>query len=289
VRRLRPPALVAVLAAGLLLAVVAPSLPELVRPGLPPVSDGTGLSGAGLRAADSGDPEVVRLAVDGRERAYLLAPARRVEAGARPGLLLALPAVNRTVRDTYEALGLDAWRDHGLTVVVASALDGWNAGACCGGSADAGVDDVGALAAVTRDAAERTEVDLGRTAVLGYSTGGFMVYRLVCEGGLPLRAAVEVAGSLAVPCRPQGPTPPLLAVHGSLDRTVPLEASSAPVPVLGTTPLGVREAVRRVRAACPGGCPVELVELAGAGHRWEDLRPQARVAAFLAATVPGVR
>jgi poly(3-hydroxybutyrate) depolymerase len=289
VPRLRPAlALVVVVVA----AALAPALPDLLRGGLPAVRDETGLSGQGLRRAAGGPPEVVRLEAAGERRGYLLARARRVERGAQPGLLLVLPAANRTVRETFEQLGLDALRDHGLAVAVAAPLGGWNAGSCCGRGPERGTDDVTALAVVADDAAARAGARRDRTAVLGYSTGGFMVYRLLCEGGLDVRAAVEVAGSLATDCAPTGRTPPLLAVHGTRDATVPLVPTAQVVPVLGAVPRGVRDAVAELRGAggCGSrGCPVELVEVDGAGHRWEDLRPLSRIAGFLAEHVPGVR
>ncbi|MDP3711084.1 MAG: hypothetical protein Q8R60_01200 [Mycobacteriales bacterium] len=289
--RLRP----AVALAGLVVvAAVLPAVPQLLRPGLPGLTDATGLSGAGLLAGDADPPQVVRLAVGGAQRAYLYAPARRVPRLGDPGLLVVLPAANRTVQQTYSQLGLDAFRDHGLAVAVASALEGWNAGTCCGEAARDGVDDVAALRVVTDDAARRAGADRDRVALLGYSTGGFMVYRLLCEGSLDVRAAVEVAGSLATSCRERRDVPPTLAVHGSDDDTVPLGPSDEVVPVLGVVPLSVREAVSRLSTAAgcapdPDDCPVRLDEVADAGHRWEDLQPTGRIAAFLADAVPGVR
>jgi poly(3-hydroxybutyrate) depolymerase len=282
------------LALATLLAVAAlvPAIPELLERRSAAPADATGLTGRGLVDASGGEPEVVRLQVGTRSRAYLLARARRVQAGAGPALLVVLPASNRTVQETFGQLGLDALRDHGLTVAVASALDGWNAGTCCGGAATAGVDDVGAVRAAVEDATRRAGTDPARVALLGYSTGGFMVYRLLCEGALQVRAAVEVAGSLATACREPRRLPPVLALHGTEDATVPLGPSTAPVTILGTVPLGVREAVRRLSLAggcTPTSCPVRLVEVPGAGHRWEDLDAVRRVAEFLSSVVPGVR
>lgn len=287
--RLRP---AVALAALVVVAAVAPAVPQLLRPGLPGLTDATGLSGAGLLEGDTGPPRVVRLEAGGSERAYLLAGARRVPRRGEPGLLLVLPAANRTVQQTYDQLGLDVYRDHGLAVAVASAREGWNAGTCCGDAAAGDVDDVTALQVVTDDAARRSGADRDRVGLLGYSTGGFMVYRLLCEGSLQVRAAVEVAGSLATSCRGRRVVPPLLALHGSDDQTVPLGPSDEVVPVLGVVPLAVREAVARLSAAAGcdgGGCPVRLEEVPGVGHRWEDLQPTARIAAFLAEEVPGVR
>lgn len=291
--RLRP---AVALAALVVVAAVLPAVPQLLRPGLPGLVDATGLSGAGLLAGDADPPQVVRLAAGGAERAYLWAPARRVPRLGDPGLLVVLPAANRTVQQTYSQLGLDAFRDHGLAVAVASALEGWNAGSCCGEASRRAVDDVTALQVVADDAARRAGADRDRVALLGYSTGGFMVYRLLCEGSLEVRAAVEVAGSLATSCRERRDVPPTLALHGSEDLTVPLAASDEVVPVLGVVPLAVRVAVSRLSLAAgcdpdggTGDCPVRLDEVAGAGHRWEDLQPTERIAAFLADEIPGVR
>lgn len=290
--RLRP---AIVLGVVVVLAALLPAVPALLAPGLPGLKDPTGLTGKGLVAREAVPTRVVRLEADGRPRAYLLAEARRAERGSDPGLLLVLPAANRTVAQTYEQLGLDAWRDHGLAVAVASPLDNWNAGTCCGDAAAQGVDDVAALAAITTDAVRRSGADRRRVAVLGYSTGALMVYRLLCEGALPVRAAVEVAGTLATSCDERRDMPPVLALHGQDDATVPLAGSTAVVPILGIAPMSVRVAVGQLStvAGCAAGeaddCPVRLVEVPGAGHRWEDLQPLPTIATFLADNVPGVR
>lgn len=289
--RLRP---AIVLGVVVVLAALLPAVPALLAPGLPGLQDATGLNGKGLVAREAVPTRVVRLDAGGRPRAYLLAEARRAERGSDPGLLLVLPAANRTVAQTYEQLGLDAWRDHGLAVAVASPLDNWNAGTCCGDAASRGVDDVAALAAITTDAVRRSGADRRRVAVLGYSTGALMVYRLLCEGALSLRAAVEVAGTLATSCDERRDLPAVLALHGQEDATVPLAGSAAVVPILGVAPMSVRAAVGQLSAAggCVAGgadCPVRLVEVPGAGHRWEDLQPLPTIATFLADNVPGVR
>lgn len=57
--------------------------------------------------------------------------------------------------------------------------------------------DVGFAAAVLEDAAKRYPIDRDRIYVSGYSYGGAMAWRYVCENGTGIAALLAVAGSIA--------------------------------------------------------------------------------------------
>ena len=296
---------------------VATSPYKFPRPAeLPPVSDATGLSGARLvatapaRLPGAAADGTARFSVlsSGGDRPYLLAPARRTAPRADPALLVVLPAANRTLREEYDRYGLDALRDHGLTVLVAGTYAAsWNAGGgCCGRPASDGVDDVAALLAMRTDAARRTRVDAARTGVVGHSVGGLMAWRLACTPSFRAQAVVAVSGTLTAGCPALPAVPAFLAVHGAQDATVPVDGSRTRSRLLGVAPPSVRDSLAELAAAagctgrtgsggttthsgCRGGGSVRLTVVPGAGHPWEALDATRRTAAFLADALSGVR
>lgn len=282
-----------------------------VAPALPAVQDPTGLDAAGLVAApavplpDTGPDGTARLRAG--DRTYLLAPARRVAPGARPGLLLVLPAANTTLRTEYDRYDLDALRDHGLAVaVVGTYRASWNAGACCGGAQRDGVDDVAAVTAVRDDALRRIGGDPEQVAVLGHSVGALMAWRLACTPGFAAAAVVAVSGTLVSDCGPLADPAAFLALNGQQDATVPFRGSDRVVPLLGIAPPPVTASVALLaraagctatrtngdvveHAGCDAGSVVRLHAAAGTGHPWAGLDATRRSAAFLAEQLPGVR
>lgn len=309
--------LLAVLAGAPATASTAPGSPfKYARPTLlTPVSDATGLSGARLvraprvvlpGAASDGTAQL-SVRSGGHDRPYLLAPARRVAPRSSAAVLLVLPAANTTLRSEYDRNAFDAYRDHGFTVVVAGTYAAtWNAGSCCFRPQREGIDDVAALRAMRADAVRRTGADITRTAVVGHSVGGLMAWRLACTPTFDAEAVVAVSGTLVAPCPRTSTVPDLLALNGTADTTVPLDGTSTVVPLLGIAPPSVRRSLRTLAVAagcsgarvsgdttvhlgCRGGHSVRLTAVPGAGHAWPGLAATRRSAAFLAATVVGVR
>ena len=288
-------------------------------PPLPPVQDATGLSGSpmipaprvALPGADGTGAAQLSVRSGGHDRPYLLAPARRVPARANPALLVVLPAANTNLRTEYDRYGLDAFRDHGMTVLVAGTYAAsWNAGSCCGRPQQEGIDDVAAVTAMRADAVARSGADPARTAVLGHSVGAFMAWRLACTPAFGAAAVVAVSGTLVSDCPRLPRTPAFLALNGDRDTTVPLEGSSRVVPILGIAPPSVRQSLSRLAAAgscspastsrvgatlvtehagCTGGGRLRLQVVEGQGHPWADLDATRRAAAFLSDAVVGVQ
>ena len=290
-----------------------------VVPPLPPVQDVTGLAGdrlvpattIALPGADSSGVATLAVRSSGIDRPYLLAPARRVAPRAQPALLIVLPAANTLLRTEYDRYGLDAFRDHGMTVLVAGHdAASWNAGACCGRPAREDLDDVGAVTAMRADAVRRSGAAAGRTAVLGHSVGALMAWRLACTPAFGASAVVAVSGTLVHSCPPLPRTPRLLSLNGAVDRTVPVDGSTSVVPILGIAPPSVRTSLSRLAAAggcapptrfrvgsssvtdhvrCTGGGRLRLQVVDGQGHPWAGLDATRRAAAFFAGALSDVR
>lgn len=286
---------------------------------LPPVQDVTGLAGdrmiaaphVALPGADASGAAQLSVTSGGHERPYLLAPARRVLPRSNPALLVVLPAANTNLRTEYDRYGLDAFRDHGMTVLVAGTYAAsWNAGSCCGRPQQEGIDDVAAVTAMRADALRRSGADPRATAVLGHSVGAFMAWRLACTPAFGATAVVAVSGTLVHDCPGLPRTPAVLALNGDRDTTVPLDGSRSVVPILGIAPPSVRGSLTRLAAAgscsppssfrvgatsvtehagCSGGGRVRLQVVEGQGHPWADLDATRRAAAFFAGALVGVR
>lgn len=286
---------------------------------LPPTRDGTGLTGErmvpaariALPGADGTGAAQLSVRSGGYDRPYLLAPARRVPLRGNPALLVVLPAANTNLRTEYDRYGLDAFRDHGMTVLVAGTYAAsWNAGGCCGRPQREGIDDVAAVTAMRADAVRRSGADAARTAVIGHSVGAFMAWRLACTPAFRAAAVVAVSGTLVHPCPGLPVTPTLLALNGDRDTTVPLDGSRTVVPILGIAPPSVRGSLSRLAAAgrcappstfrvgttevtehagCSGGGRVRLQVVQGQGHPWADLEATRRAGVFLSQALVGVR
>ncbi len=91
----------------------------------------------------------------------------------------------------------------------------WNAGICCRHDS---ANDVGYLVDLVHYVATLTPVDLHRVYVWGFSNGGMMAWRAVCQTRNTFAGAGVMAGALLVKC----PTPVhVVDLHGLRDTTVP--------------------------------------------------------------------
>jgi polyhydroxybutyrate depolymerase len=81
------------------------------------------------------------------------------------------------------------------------------------------------VAAVLDDAAQRFAIDKTRILASGFSIGGSMVWNLACYMGDRFLAFEAIAGAFWDPAPSDCPSaaPNLLHIHGTSDRTVPLE------------------------------------------------------------------
>jgi polyhydroxybutyrate depolymerase len=176
----------------------------------------------------------------------------------------------------------------GFLVAYPNGLDNsWNAGVCCGRSAELGVDDVGFTRAVIEDLGVRGCIDRARVYATGMSNGGFLSHRLACEAADVIAAAAPVAAVLgidATACNPVRPVP-IIHLHGTADPLVPFDgggladSQSVEDSVSGWMTrngcTGEPEATFENGAAtcetvdaCAGDASVTLCRIEGAGHCW---------------------
>jgi polyhydroxybutyrate depolymerase len=174
----------------------------------------------------------------------------------------------------------------------------WNAGACCAGSVDAGIDHVAAVRAILDRVEDEWRIDTDRVFATGHSNGGMMAYRLACElsdriAGIAPNAAYLVDKDLdADPprelfqCAPPRPVP-VMHMHGDADTCAPMaggrstgfEPSTRPpvadsiarfvaIDHASTTP---RVTYQRGDVTCvtyDGDADVVLCVARGGGHAW---------------------
>ena len=188
---------------------------------------------------------------------------------------------------------MDATADaRGYVVAYPEGLDeSWNAGVCCGPSAENEVDDVGFVRAVIEDIAERGCIDRSRVYATGMSNGGFLSHRLACEAADVIAAIGPVAGVLGIDssaCMPERPVP-VIHFHGTNDFIVlynggcPFSCLSDSESVADTIAgwvarngcTGAPEVVLsegsvtcETTGECDGNASVTLCTIEGGGHCW---------------------
>ena len=168
----------------------------------------------------------------------------------------------------------------------------WNATPQCCDFALQQIDDVSYLSVLVAEARNHAEFD--RLYLIGYSNGGYMSYRLACEGLTGLTAIVSLAGSSFVDAEQclYGSPISVLQIHGDADMLVPYASGDARPPgavelvtrwaeragcdtaaVVELDPIdldglvgGAETTVQRIREGCVDGITVELWTMQGVGH-----------------------
>ncbi len=133
----------------------------------------------------------------------------------------------------------------------------WNATDFCCGVSDSKPDDATYLIGLVEEAAEHINID--RVYVAGMSNGGFMSYRLACEGMPGLAGIVALAGSShsdATRCDSARPIS-VLHIHGDDDDTVRIEGGWNPEIGEGSYPAASEVTQRWARRA---GCDLSAAE-----------------------------
>lgn len=96
----------------------------------------------------------------------------------------------------------------------------WNAADWCCDFDDSGVDDMAYLTGLVTET--RGYIDVGRVFFFGHSNGGFMSYRMACDGLPGLRAIASLSGTAsldAADCDGAAPVS-VLHIHGTEDKVV---------------------------------------------------------------------
>lgn len=246
---------------------------------------------------------VETIEIGGGRAAQLLAPADR---GERPiPLVLSLHgySLDSEFQDWFFGLSQRILQYNFALITPQGTSDEtglpfWNATSYCCDLYDSGVDDAAWLAGLLAEA--RASVNVSGVYVVGYSNGGFMAYRLACDGLEGLVAIASLAGSShgdPADCETASPIS-VLQIHGSEDEDIPYDGyrnpdglelslpsatdvvarwaqragcdSEAPE-LLPSIDLdrkvdGAETRVQRIREGCADGITVELWTIDGAGH-----------------------
>lgn len=165
----------------------------------------------------------------------------------------------------------------------------WNAGSCCGRAAKNNIDDVKFLAAVIEDVQKNYYIDNRRVYIAGMSNGAMMAYRAMCEIPDKIAAVVAVAGTLAVDNCDAGKDIPVLHIHGTGDKNVPIAGGSGDQSVSRAKHRSLADTIEAITSArhctaperrmlsdkiqqstyrCSNGAPVQVVLLEGGTHSW---------------------
>ena len=121
---------------------------------------------------------------------------------------------------TSDADGFVVVFPSGVGLTPSGKIATWNAGNCCGGARDKGVDDAGFIKEVIARTEAGLSIDRRRVFAIGMSNGAMMSYRLACEIPGLLRGIMAVAGTdNTTRCTPSRPVA-VLHVHARDDDRV---------------------------------------------------------------------
>ncbi|HXV92309.1 MAG TPA: PHB depolymerase family esterase [Pseudonocardia sp.] len=210
-----------------------PRRPRRTWPGLPALLALTALLVTGCTTGPAGPRgEVTRITTaDGVRTAEVHRPA-----SAAPGaaLVVVLHGMGGDAEGARRLFGWDALAERdGFVVAYPDGVGrSWNAGPCCGPAHERGVDDVGFLRALAARLVEEHGLDPTRVYAVGMSNGAMMSYTWACSHPGELAAVGSVAGARLVDCPAPGPLT-VVAVHGTADRSVPVEGGVGPQSMTG--------------------------------------------------------
>lgn len=175
---------------------------------------------ASLLAAEM---QVQRLSFGGLEREYILSTPTPLH--PRP-TVLALHGSLLNAQVTVQSMGFEPLvRREGLVAVYPNGvLAQWNDGRPMAAAMTGGVNDVAFIRALVRHLVHTGVSDPKRIYVAGYSNGGMMGLRLMCEAPELIAGVAGIGASfpveLAQDCKAPGPVPTLL-MNGTADPLVP--------------------------------------------------------------------
>ena len=128
----------------------------------------------------------------------------------------------------------------------------WNGGYCCGSAARNGIDDIGFLKAVIKDAADRFGVDGSGVYLTGMSNGSILSETFAAKNPGMVRAVAGVSGTMDTSrTRVQGKVPALI-IHGTADTMVPYEGGKGDTSLTRTNFASVASVVKAFLAPWGG-------------------------------------
>lgn len=158
-----------------------------------------------LPANPKGAPLILALHGGGGDPDQFARSSGLARAATRAGFAVAFPAGNGRGREKL------------LT---------WNGGYCCGYAARQGVDDIGFLKQVIRDAATRFGTDGSGIYVTGMSNGSILAETFAAQNPGLVRAVAGISGTMDTDhTRVRGKVPALI-IHGTADANVPYDGGT---------------------------------------------------------------
>jgi polyhydroxybutyrate depolymerase len=171
----------------------------------------------------------------GGDRPVTVQLPRSYDAGRPAPLLIFLHGYGGSGEQGDEYVGLGTRAEHDGFVYAAPDgtvdADGnrfWNASEECCDFRSSGVDDVAYLTDVIADIQGEVAIDPARIALVGWSNGAFMSYRMACERADLIAAVATLAGALSADpgdCAPNEPVS-IAHIHGTADDTVEFDGGT---------------------------------------------------------------
>lgn len=207
---------------------------------------------------------------------------------SRASVVLVFHGLNEDAAGIEQQTVMDPVSDaHGFLAVYPQGRDNsWNAGGCCGNSANQMVEDVTFVGHVLDEIEKSYCVDPKRVFAAGFSNGGMLSHRLACQMSDRIAAIGAVAGTLAIDgCAPPRPVA-VMHVHGNADFVVGYAdggfsgAKGVPPTIAawtkidGCTDTAPTSVLKHGDAscdeyqACKAGVAVRLCTIDQGGHQW---------------------
>jgi dienelactone hydrolase len=180
----------------------------------------------------------------------------------REPLVLLLHGLYQTPAEVEQATGAAAYSEaqHFTLVYPVGEKRAWDAGYCCRRDS---ANDLGYLVDLVHYVSTLTPVDLHRVYIVGFSNGGMMAWRAVCQTHDVFAGAGVMAGALLVKC----PQPVhVVDLHGLSDHTVPYAGGWS-----AYTHMFMPDSATERSKLAPGST-LRLVLLKRLGHAWPPLR-----------------
>src|SRR5262245_2664876 len=164
------------------------------------------------------------MTIGGRNRTFLVHVPPSYTGRFPVPLVLDLHGLTGTSGQQASLSGFREKSDQAGFIVVwpQGVSNSWNAYGCCGTADSQNIDDPGFLRAVVARIGQLGRINHSRVYITGLSNGGFMTYRMACEGADIFAAAAPVSAPLnttASTCRPVRPIT-VVAFHGLNDGIV---------------------------------------------------------------------
>jgi polyhydroxybutyrate depolymerase len=255
------------------------------------------LASTQFAASTAAEMKVEQLSIHGRTREYVLsAPA----SGRQLPTILALHGTLLDAKRTMVSMGLEGLIDPERLVVVApNAVAGqWNDGRVLAAALTWQADDVAFIRSLIGYLVDTGVSDPHRVYVTGFSNGGMMALRLICEAPDLIAAAGIIAATFPLElvdrCSKPGPTS-VVVMNGTADPIVPYAGGA--LAFGGEQVLSTDETINLLRTInrctdnrksgllahadpnddsyvimsrwtnCASGAPVVLYRIQGGGHR----------------------